>query len=87
TISDEIDRYNKVTKEDVARVFNKYIKGAGAAVLNTYPIMNQKDSVKSVNPYAGMKFETPSEYNGLTYAPPADKFDRAVRPVAGAAKT
>ncbi len=87
TLSDEIDRYSKVTKEDIMRVFNKYIKGAGAAVLNTYPIMNQKDSVKSINPYAGMKFETPAEYSGLTYTPAADKFDRAVRPVAGEAKT
>lgn len=86
TVSDEIDRYNKVTKEDIIRVFNKYIKGAGAAVLNTYPIMNQKDSVKSINPYANMKFETPAEYNGLAYAPAADKFDRAARPKAGAAK-
>jgi zinc protease len=86
TLQDEIDRYSKVTKEDIIRVFNKYIKGAGAAVLNTYPIMNPKDSVKSVNPYAGMKFETPAEYSGLKYAAPDDKFDRAARPAAGAAK-
>ena len=86
TLSDEIDRYNKVTKEDVIRVYNKYIKGAGAAILNTYPIMNQKDSVKSINPYAGMKFETPAEYSGLSYAPNSDKFDRAVRPTPGQAK-
>ena len=86
TISDEIDRYSRVTKEDVNRVFNKYIKGAGAAVLNTYPIMNQKDSVKSINPYAGQKFETPAEYKGLTYQPAADNFKREIRPVAGASK-
>ena len=86
TLSDEIDRYNKVTKEDIVRVYTKYIKGAGAAVLNTYPIMNQKDSVKSVNPYANMKFETPAEYKGLTYQPAADNFKREIRPTAGAAK-
>jgi len=86
TLSDELDRYTKVTKDDITRVFNKYIKGAGAAVLNTYPIFNPKDSVKSVNPYANMKFETPAEYNGLKYTPAADKFDRAVRPTPGAAK-
>ena len=86
TLSDEIDRYNKVTKDDITRVFTKYIKGAGAAVLNTYPIMNQKDSVKSVNPYANMKFETPAEYKGLTYQPATDNFKREERPVAGAAK-
>lgn len=86
SLSDEIDRYNRVTKDDITRVFNKYIKGAGAAVLNTYPIMNPKDSVKSINPYANMKFETPAEYKGLTYSPATDKFDRAARPKAGDAK-
>jgi zinc protease len=86
TLSDEIDRYSRVTKEEIIRVFNKYIKGAGAAVLNTYPIMNQKDSVKSVNPYAGQKFETPAEYKGLTYQPATDNFKREVRPLAGASK-
>ena len=86
SLQDEIDRYSKVTKDDVIRVFNKYIKGAGAAVLNTYPIMNQKDSVKSVNPYANMKFETPAEYKGLTYQAATDNFKRDQRPVAGAPK-
>jgi zinc protease len=87
TISDELDRYNRVTKEDITRVFNKYIKGSGAAILNTYPIMDQKDSVKSVNPYAGQTFPANPEYNGLSYAPIADKFDRTARPKAGANKT
>ncbi|MFL5753039.1 MAG: M16 family metallopeptidase [Bacteroidia bacterium] len=86
TISDEIDRYNKVTKDDIARVFNKYIKGAGAAVLNTYPIFNPKDSVKSVNPYAGENFPPDPEYANLSYTPNPDKFDRAARPVAGSVK-
>ena len=87
TLSDEIDRYSKVTKEDITRVFNKYIKGSGAAILNTYPMIDRKDSVKSVNPYAGQTFPTNPEYNGLTYAPQADKFDRSKKPAAGQAKT
>ena len=86
SISDEIDRYNKVTKEDIIRVFGKYLKGAGAAVLNTYPIMNQKDSVKSVNPHAGQKFNPNPEYNGLAYSQNPDKFKRDVRPGSTAAK-
>lgn len=87
TVTDEIERYTKVTKEDITRVFNKYIKGSGAAILNTYPIMNQKDSVKSINPNAGATFPANPEYAGLKYAPNPDNFDRAARPVAGAAKT
>lgn len=86
-LSEEIDRYNRVTKEDISRVFNKYIKGSGAAVLNTYPIFDPKDSVKSVNPYAGQNFPENPEYKGLTYVPVTDKFNRAVTPAAGAAKT
>jgi zinc protease len=87
SISDEIDRYNKVTKEDIIRVFNKYIKGTGAAILNTYPILNPKDSVKSVNPNAGVKFPPNPEYANLKYQPNPDNFDRSVRPVPGPAKT
>lgn len=87
TITDEIERYTKVTKEDITRVFNKYIKGSGAAILNTYPIMNQKDSVKSVNPNAGATFPANPEYAGLSYKPNVDNFNRAERPKAGEAKT
>lgn len=87
TVSDEMDRYARVTKDDIARVFNKYIKGSGAAILNTYPIIDQKDSVKSVNPFAGQTFPANPEYAGLVYTPVSDKFERGVRPTPGAAKT
>ncbi len=87
TISDEIERYNKVTKDDIIRVFNKYIKGSGAAVLNTYPIINPKDSVKSVNPNAGVKFPPNPEYANLKYEPNPDNFDRSIRPLPGPPKT
>ena len=87
SIQEEIDRYNKVTKEDILRVFNKYIKGSGAAVLNTYPILNPKDSTKSVNPYAGQTFPANPEYKGLTYQSNPDNFDRSVRPTSSAPKT
>jgi zinc protease len=87
TVSDEIDRYNKVTLDDITRVFNKYVKGAGAAILNTYPIIDDKDSVKSNNPFSGAKLPENPEYAGLKYAPVADNFDRAKRPTAGETKT
>ena len=86
-ISEELDRYTKVTKEDIERVFKKYIKGSGAAVLNTYPIMDTKDSVKSINPYAALPYEENPEYKGLSYQPIPDAFNRALRPVAGSAVT
>jgi zinc protease len=87
TMSDEIERYTRVTKDDITRVFNKYIKGSGAAVLNTYPIFDPKDSVKSVNPYSGQTFPENPEYKGLSYTPGKDKFDRSVMPAPGPEKT
>jgi zinc protease len=83
TPQDELDRYMKVTKEDVTRVFNKYIKGSGAAILNTYPIFDPKDSVKSVNPYAGREFPANPEYSGLSYVPLQSKIDRSKKPAEG----
>ncbi len=87
SIADDIERYNKVTKEDILRVFNKYIKGAGAAILNTYPIFDEKDSVKSINPYANFPLEANPEYVGLKHTPNPDKFDRSIKPKAGEPKT
>ncbi len=87
TISEELERYSKVSKADIERVFNKYIKGSGAAVLNTYPIMDNKDSVKSVNPYASIPFEENAEYKGLSYQPIPDAFNRAKRPAPAKAVT
>lgn len=87
SVSEEMDRYQRVTKDDITRVFNKYIKGSGAAVLNTYPIIDPKDSVKSVNPYAGQTFPENPEYRGLVYTPAKENFDRSKRPVAGPEKT
>jgi len=86
-VSEELDRYNRVTKEDITRVFNKYIKGSGAAILNTYPIIDPKDSVKSFNPYAGANFPANPEYAGLSYKPNPESFDRAMRPLPATPKT
>jgi zinc protease len=86
-LSEELDRYMKVTVEDVNRVFNKYIKGSGAAILNTYPITDPKDSVKSVNPYAGQTFPENVEYKGLTYGPNPENFSRSQRPSPAPSKT
>ncbi|MFN8143180.1 MAG: pitrilysin family protein [Bacteroidia bacterium] len=86
-LSDELDRFNKVTKEDITRVFNKYIKDKYAAIVNVYPKdPDSKDSVKSVNPYANFKLTDDPEYKGLTYVKATDNFDRSKRPTAGAPK-
>ena len=87
-LSDELERYNKVTKEDLERVFNKYIKGKYAAIVNVYPKdpMSKKDSVKSVNPNAGVKIADDLEYAGLKYVKAKDTFDRSIKPTPTAPK-
>ncbi|MFY9308335.1 MAG: pitrilysin family protein [Bacteroidia bacterium] len=86
-LSDELDRYNKVTTADISRVLNKYIKGAGAAVVDVYPKMGSKDTVKSFNPYATMQLGPDPEYANLKYNKPVDNFDRSKKPGAGPATT
>jgi zinc protease len=91
-LQQEIDRYKKVTKEDVMAVYNKYIKGKKAAIVNCTPIPYEDradledDFKKSFNPYAGREFPTEAQYEGLTYERSTDIFDRSKKPVPGAAK-
>jgi zinc protease len=89
-LSDELDRYNKVSKEDITRVFNKYIKGKSAAIVNVYPkdpMAKETDSVKSVNPYANVKISANPDMANLKYEVPKDNFDRSKQPTPGTPKT
>ena len=56
-ISSELERYNNVTREDVMRVFNKYIKNR-KAVINQIrpksPFVEKLDSLISINPNANL---------------------------------
>jgi len=86
-LPDELDRYNKVTKEDVSRVFTKYVKGKFAAIVNVFPRNPEsKDSTKSFNPYANLKANDSAEYAGLAYIKAKDVFDRAKMPLPGPGK-
>ena len=86
-LSDELNRYSSVTKEDIIRVFGKYIKDKHAAIVNVYPKdPESKDSVKSVNPYANQKPTDAAEFAGLKYVKAKDNFDRSKHPVPGAPK-
>ncbi len=77
-LAEEIREYNAVTKEDVMRVYNQYIKGKGAVILSVVPkgqdhmiaaAENFKiDSSSYVKPDYG--------YTGLVYAKAKDNFDR-----------
>lgn len=81
-LNDELERYRKVTKEDILRVFQKYIKTKKSAWVifqpkGTNAAENDKKSTSAVNtaPVA-----IPNEYKGLVYNKAVDNFDRKIRP-------
>ena len=84
-IQTELDRYLSVTKEDVVRVYNKYIKGQKAVLLS---ILASEEGVPAQpNNYTPVTsgdnpFPT-TDYSGLTYNKAKDNFDRSVKPTPG----
>lgn len=86
-INDELTRYQKVTKEDVMRVFRQYVKGKYAAIVNIFPkntnAASNKEEVKLVE--SSGKASSELEYKGLTYKKPIDNFDRSKKPDVGVA--
>ena len=59
-VSSEIKRYQNVTKEDVIRVFNKYIKNRNAVINQVKPkspFVNKLDSIIGKNPNADLILE------------------------------
>ncbi len=86
-LQDEIDRYQKVTKSDIQRVFNKYIKTRGALCTIVFAAPNDDMRTQSVNPNAGeVDQEGEKQYEGLTYTEPKSDFDRSTPPVIPPAK-
>jgi zinc protease len=86
-IKKDLDRYQNITKEDVIRVFNTYIKGKPAVVLSVVPDDKtppaQPDNYKI--PTSGDNPFPSTDYSGLTYKrPTGDKFDRSNQPQPGA---
>lgn len=87
-IQQDLDRYLKVTKEDVLRVYNQYIKNKPAVYLSVYP----KGAVNLAQPD---NFQVPKrdvanvkesdEYKNLSYNKAKDNFDRSKKPTPGTA--
>jgi zinc protease len=84
-ISKELESYKKITKEDVIRVYNQYIKGKFAVILSVYP-KSKKDLIVAEDNYLP-KATNPDdadhkEYQNLSYNKPKDTFDRSKKPEA-----
>lgn len=84
-IQEELRRIQSVTKEDVMRVYNQYIKGKNSVVLSVVP-KGKTDLVAATDNYTidtkGF-LAAPDEYSGLTYNKAKDNFNRSTPPKAG----
>lgn len=86
-LQDDIDRYQNVTKQDLLRVYNKYIKNRGAFVSVIFAAGNQDMRTKSLNPYPGeVDEQAEKQYEGLKYEEPVSDFDRSIQPTPPPAK-
>ncbi|MCB9692602.1 MAG: insulinase family protein, partial [Alphaproteobacteria bacterium] len=83
-IARDIQRYQDVTKEDVQRVYDTYIKGRHAVVLSVVP-NGKPDLVAHADTFERPVRDIPEkgEAGELAMRRPTDTFDRGVRPEAG----
>jgi len=88
-IQQELKRYASVTKEDVKRVFNTYIKGQHPVILSVYPKGQKELAAKEDNftpKFVDSTFvPNDAEYKDLVYnkAKDAEGFDRSKQPGPG----
>jgi zinc protease len=85
-ISKDLDRYQKVTKEDVMRVYNKYIKNKPAVVLTVCPKGKPELKARPDNytiPAHKPGAEESAEYKNLSMRKAIDTFDRFKHPDCG----
>lgn len=88
-IKEEIARYQRVTKEDVLRVYNQYIKGKPAVIMSVVP-KGRTQLVAHADTWQRYERTIPAKVAGET--PPqlrtvTDTFDRGAIPPAGANPT
>ncbi|MFI5149457.1 MAG: M16 family metallopeptidase [Bacteroidia bacterium] len=83
-----VESLHKLKKEDVMRVYEKYVKNKPAVYLSVYPT-GKPELVAHPDNYTPptRKTDLPesAEYKGLTYNKPKDTFNRSLVPPAGPA--
>jgi zinc protease len=82
----ELKALRALTKADVQRVYNQYLKGKKAVVLSVVPkgsnaLVAKADNFKVSK--EGYKAPEQDEYAGLQYVKPTDSLDRSVPPKSG----
>ncbi len=83
-IADDIARYENVTKADVMRVYNKYIKDKSAVVMSIVP-EGRMDAIAKPDTWERYERTLPpaTEAGPFEWEPPVDNFDRSIIPPAG----
>ena len=84
-ITVETKELNALTKADVQRAYDKYLRGKHAVILSVLPKTGGATAAKPDNfTIDKSTYKTPKdEYSGLTYAKATDTFDRSKQPAAG----
>ncbi|MCB9046157.1 MAG: insulinase family protein [Chitinophagales bacterium] len=84
-IGKELARYKSVTKEDVMRVYNKYVKGKNRLVVSVVTKADEQDIAAPDNYIVSEKgYKAPDYgYSGLKYNKAKDNFDRSRIPMSG----
>ncbi|MCW3071261.1 MAG: peptidase [Bacteroidetes bacterium] len=80
----DMERYSKVTKADVMRVYNQYIKNKYAVILSIYPKGKPSMVAKADNYMPPVRNTTAvegAEYKSLVYNKAKDNFDRTKKPL------
>jgi zinc protease len=85
-VDDEAARYTNVTREDIMRVYRKYIRGKFSSTIVIEPqevtAGEKKPKYVSYNPNATYKNAVAeAEYKNLVYRPVIDNFDRSISPM------
>ena len=84
-ITVETKELNALTKADVQRAYDKYLRGKHAVILSVLPKTGGATAAKPDNfTIDKSTYKIPKdEYSGLTYAKATDTFDRSKQPAAG----
>ena len=83
-ITEDIQRYENVTKKDVIRVYNEYIKNKPSVIMSIVP-EGQKDKAAGSDTWKRYTRNIPEDMKSeeFNWSPPEDNFDRSVVPSAG----
>ena len=88
SIGDDVARYENVSKADVMRVYEKYIKGQNAVIMSIVP-KGQLSAIAAPDTWDRYErtIPTSSAVAAVDWTPPEDDFDRSIIPPAGANPT